>query len=63
MNKQLTCSFCGASDTVLCKQQKGYAGVYRADRKIATHQQYLYHEICKNCGTVVRSYINEPEKL
>ena len=23
----------------------------------------LYHPICRNCGSVVRSYVKEPEKL
>ena len=23
----------------------------------------LYHSICRNCGSVVRSYVKEPEKL
>ena len=23
----------------------------------------LYHSVCRNCGSVVRSYVKEPEKL
>lgn len=47
MEKQITCLYCGASDTILCKQVKMYAGVYRADRKIPSFQQDFLHEICK----------------
>ena len=63
MTKTMTCSYCGASDTILCKQPHGYASITLADKKISFNGQTLYHEICKSCGTVVRSYINEPEKL
>jgi hypothetical protein len=63
MEKQITCLYCGASDTILCKQVKMYAGVYRADRKIPSFQQDFLHEICKVCGTVVRSYVEDPGKL
>ena len=66
MTKTITCSYCGASDTILCKQPHGYSSVTLADKKMAFmafNGQTLYHEICKNCGTVVRSFINEPEKL
>ena len=63
MTKTITCSYCGASDTILCKQPHGYSSITLADKKIAFNGQTLYHEICKSCGTVVRSYINEPEKL
>lgn len=63
MTKSLTCSRCGASETILCKQPNGYASVTPADKKMAFSGQTLYHEICKSCGTVVRSFINKPEKL
>ena len=63
MTKSMTCSYCGASDTILCKQPHGYSSVTLADKKMAFNGQTLYLEICKNCGTVVRSFINEPEKL
>ncbi len=63
MTKTITCSYCGASDTILCKQPHGYSSITLADKKISFNGQTLYHEICKSCGTVVRSYINEPEKL
>lgn len=63
MTKTITCSYCGASDTILCKQPHGYASVTPADKKIAFNGQTLYHDICKTCGTVVRSFVNDPKKL
>lgn len=63
MTKTMTCSYCGASDTILCKQPYGYTSITPADKKIAFNGQNFYHDICKNCGTVVRSFIKEPEKL
>ncbi|WP_024413432.1 hypothetical protein [Streptococcus suis] len=63
MTKSMTCSYCGASDIILCKQPHGYSSVTPADKKMAFNGKTLYHDICKNCGTVVRSFIKEPEKL
>ncbi len=63
MTKTITCSYCGASDTILCKQPHGYAGVTPADKKMAFNGQTLYHDICKTCGTVVRSFVNDSKKL
>ena len=34
-----------------------------AKQKLIFDPQALYHDICKHCGTVVRSYIEHPEKL
>ena len=44
-------------------KQDGYAEVYPADKFFSFKSQKLYHEICLDCGTVVRSYIKNPEKL
>ena len=35
MTKSMTCSYCGASDTILCKQPHGYSSVTLADKKMA----------------------------
>ena len=55
MTKSMTCSYCGASDTILCKQPHGYSSVTLADKKMAFmafNGQTLYHEICKN-GSII----------
>lgn len=63
MEKQpLTCPCCGGNKFVTGKQD-GYAEVYPEDAFISFKSQKLYHDICINCGTVVRSYVKKPEKL
>lgn len=55
-----SCPFCGGSEFV-----KGIQG--NQGRIYSVHSlkrsQYLVHIICLECGSVVRSYVNEPEKL
>ena len=56
----VNCPFCGGTE-VIESYQTGYASV------TATNNMWggvgLYHSICRNCGSVVRSYVKEPEKL
>ena len=61
MNTEKTvCQYCGGTDFITGKQQ-GYAAVMT--KKFSFRDQILYHDICRKCGTVVRSYIKEPEKF
>lgn len=57
----LKCPYCGGTEFILGKQS-GYANIY-VKKKFAFKEAELYHEICKSCGSVVRSYIEDPEKL
>lgn len=57
MNNQ-KCHYCGASNFITAKQA-GYANVMRGIMK----SEELHHEICLNCGTVLRSYVKNPERL
>lgn len=56
----MNCPFCGGTE-IIESYQTGYATV------TATNNMWggvsLYHSICRNCGSVVRSYVKEPEKL
>lgn len=56
----MNCPFCGGAE-IIESYQTGYATV------TATNNMWggvaLYHSICRNCGSVVRSYVKEPEKL
>jgi predicted nucleic-acid-binding Zn-ribbon protein len=54
------CPYCGGTDFVIAKQ---IPGIESADKWINFTGQILYHKICLNCGTVVRSYVKEPKKL
>ena len=53
------CPFCGYSEFIEARQMQGEAYVSGE----AFLGQQLRHTICRNCGSVVRSYVEEPEKL
>jgi len=55
-----TCPYCGGTEFAL-GLQGGYAAVVAPEWKFA--QTPIYHRVCLNCGTVVRSYVSKPEKL
>ena len=42
--------------------QSGYATV-SANKSLTFKTQNLYHVICLNCGSVIRSFVKNPEKL
>ena len=62
------CPFCGGTEMIKCNTD-GYATA--SVRVSAVNNMWgsilggpvLYHTICRNCGSVVRSYVKEPEKL
>ena len=43
----MKCPYCGKEEFVTGKQKS----------------KAVYHEICVNCGTIVRSYVKNPENL
>lgn len=57
--KVSSCPYCLGTKFVEGKHS-GYAEVY--GEGIFTSQP-LYHQICLKCGSVVRSYVKEPQKL
>ena len=61
MIKEEKCPYCGSLEFVEAKQDS-YACV--SPMKTFTFKsQILYHTICLNCGSVVRSYVKNPKKL
>ena len=54
------CPFCGCTEFVY-GYQSGYGAV--TGNQTLLSGQWLYHVICRNCGSVVHSYVNNPEKL
>ena len=60
MNEIRFCPHCGSSEMIETVQQ-GESSVWSLSNTFAA--QPLYHLVCRNCGSVVRSYVKEPEKL
>lgn len=56
------CPICGGKKFVECVQDN-YAALYPSNKIFSFKSHPLYHEICTNCGTVLRSYVKNPEKL
>ncbi len=55
------CQFCGSEKTVIGKQS-GYASV-RPNKAFSLREQQIYHIICLNCGSIIRSYVENPKEL
>ena len=60
--KQDICPYCGGTETVSGKQN-GSGAISPKDAWTVLNAQPLYHVVCKNCGTVIRSYVEYPKSL
>ena len=57
------CPYCGGIELIETKACS-YGGVYLVPtHKAGAHDAYLYATVCRDCGSVVRTYCLEPEKL
>lgn len=54
------CPYCEGSEFIKGKHE-GYGAVQSLESVWLS--QTLYHVICRQCGSVVRSYVQNPEKL
>lgn len=54
------CPFCDGTE-IIESCQGGYASVSGVNNMWSA--ETLYHSICRNCGSVIRSYVKDPEKL
>lgn len=54
------CPYCGGSE-IITAYQDSYGAVSGVQHKLGGCA--LYHSVCRNCGSVVRSYVKDPEKL
>ena len=54
------CPFCGGTEFIECKMQS-YGGVYIYTG--AFRNEMLYSTVCRDCGSVVRMFCRDPEKL
>lgn len=57
--KVTNCPYCLGTKFIEAKHQ-GYAEVYGEGLFTSSP---LYHQICLKCGSVVRSYVKDPQKL
>ena len=54
------CPFCGGEEMIETFQA-GYASVTATSNRLGGCA--LYHSVCRSCGSIVRSYVKNPEKL
>ena len=54
------CPYCGGIEMIEA-YQSAYGAITATDNGWGGTS--LYHLICRNCGSVVRSYVKDPEKL
>lgn len=55
-----SCPYCGGYEMIKC-MQSGYAVIYAKYNQFGGRN--LYHSVCRRCGSVVRSFVEEPEKM
>ena len=54
------CPYCGGIEFIEAYQDY-YGAITAVENKLGGCA--LYHSVCRNCGSVVRSYVKDPEKL
>ena len=54
------CPFCGSYE-IIAAYQGGYGAVSGVQNRFSGCA--LYHSVCRKCGSIVRSYVEDPEKL
>ncbi len=55
-----SCPYCGGIEFIEAFQG-GYGAIVATSNKMGGVG--LYHSVCRKCGSIVRSYVKEPEKL
>lgn len=58
--KMTTCQYCGGTDMIIT-YQSGNGSVTAVLNSLGGCM--LYHTVCRNCGSIVRSFVSDPEKL
>lgn len=61
MVEQEKCTRCGCEKNVIGIQTN--QGCICADTRLLLNRQALYHVFCLECGTVIRSFVKNPERL
>lgn len=60
-NKPYKCPYCGGTEFIV-GEQSGFANVH-VKKVFQFKETPLYHQICKVCGTVVRTYVEDAHTL
>lgn len=55
------CPYCGGSEFIKA-MQVGQGGIIGIENAWSSTSQ-LNHVVCRSCGSIVRSYVGDPEKL
>ncbi len=55
-----SCPYCGSTEMIEALQS-AYGAIYAKSHPFGGRA--LYHSVCRKCGSIVRSYVKEPEKL
>ena len=58
--RMTVCRFCGGTQFVTA-MQTGYGALESTERFLGISK--VYHNICRDCGSIIRSYVQNPEKL
>lgn len=53
------CPFCGGAEFI-DGEVGSYGGVYIRN---GMHSSYVYAVVCRDCGSIVRTYVSDAEKL
>ncbi len=59
--KTNNCPFCGGTELIK-GYQRGYGAIF-GESSLRYYSSTLCHIVCRNCGSVVHSYVDDPEKL
>ena len=54
------CPYCGGNE-IITGYQSYYGSIIAVQNKLGGCA--LYHSVCRQCGSVLRSYVKEPEQL
>lgn len=54
------CPYCGCTEMIEAYQTM-YGSITSPSNKLC--REPLYHTVCRGCGSVLRSYVKDPEKL
>jgi len=60
--KKEICPHCGGTETVIGKQD-GEGRIFAKAAITIMFGTKVFHIVCRNCGTIIRSYVEDPSKL